>query len=78
MSYRIEIRPAAIRALNRIDHQDRDRIGDQEALVNMILRGSQPLVDPDPQARLEVGDDLVVACREDDRAALERFLAEGP
>lgn len=42
-----------------------------------ILRGSLPVVDPDPQQRIEAGDELVVACRADDRAALERYLVEG-
>src|SRR4051794_13628619 len=42
-----------------------------------ILRGSQPLVVPDPNVRLEAGDDLVVACREEDRAAFERYMEVG-
>lgn len=42
-----------------------------------ILRGSVPVVDPDPSQRLAAGDELVVACRADDRDALERFLVEG-
>jgi K+/H+ antiporter YhaU regulatory subunit KhtT len=42
-----------------------------------ILRGSLPVVDPDPQQRIEAGDELVVACRADGRAALERYLVEG-
>lgn len=33
MSYQIELRPAAIRALKRIDHQDRDRIRGAIALL---------------------------------------------
>lgn len=33
MTYRIELRPAAVRALKRIDHQDRDRIRGAIALL---------------------------------------------
>ncbi|MHA7272176.1 type II toxin-antitoxin system RelE/ParE family toxin [Arthrobacter sp. Bz4] len=33
MSYQIELRPAAVRALRRIDHQDRDRIRGAIALL---------------------------------------------
>lgn len=33
MTYRIELRPAAARALRRIDHQDRDRIRGAIALL---------------------------------------------
>ncbi|MEZ5177232.1 MAG: TrkA C-terminal domain-containing protein [Acidimicrobiales bacterium] len=42
-----------------------------------ILRGSVPVVDPDPEQRIEAGDELVVAGRAQDRDALERFLVEG-
>lgn len=33
MSYRIELRPAAVRALKKVDHQDRDRIRGAIALL---------------------------------------------
>ncbi|TFD78256.1 type II toxin-antitoxin system RelE family toxin [Cryobacterium fucosi] len=33
MTYKIELRPAAVRALRRIDHQDRDRIRGAIALL---------------------------------------------
>lgn len=33
MTYRIELRPAAARALKRVDHQDRDRIRGVIALL---------------------------------------------
>jgi len=33
VTYRIELRPAAVRALRRIDHQDRDRIRGAIALL---------------------------------------------
>jgi len=42
-----------------------------------ILRGSLPVVDPDPSQRLEAGDELVIVCRPGERAAFERFLVEG-
>ena len=42
-----------------------------------ILRGSVPVVDPDPSQRLQPGDELVVACRAEERDALERYLVEG-
>lgn len=42
-----------------------------------ILRGSLPIVDPDPNQRLEAGDELVVAGRAEARAELERFLTAG-
>ena len=38
MSYRIELRPAAIRALKRTDHQDRDRIRGAIALLGQDPR----------------------------------------
>jgi TrkA domain protein len=42
-----------------------------------ILRGHLPVIDPDPDQRLEAGDDLVIACRPGEREAIERFVAEG-
>ena len=42
-----------------------------------ILRGSVPVVDPDPSQRLAAGDELVVACRAEERDGLERFLVDG-
>lgn len=38
MNYRIELRPAAIRALKQIDHQDRDRIRGAIALLGQDPR----------------------------------------
>jgi len=46
--------------------------------VVAVLRGSLPIVDPDPDLRLVPGDELVVACRQDALDGLERFLREGP
>jgi len=42
-----------------------------------ILRRPAPLVDPDPDVALRAGDDLVIACRPDDRDAFVRFVREG-
>lgn len=42
-----------------------------------VLRGSVPLVAPDPSVRLEPRDDLVVACREDDLDRFVRYMTEG-
>jgi K+:H+ antiporter subunit KhtT len=45
--------------------------------VIAVLRGHLPVVDPDPSTVLDVGDDLVVACRGEQREALERLLRTG-
>lgn len=42
-----------------------------------VLRGSIPIVAPDPATRLERGDDLVIACREQDRDRFVRYMTEG-
>lgn len=42
-----------------------------------ILRGSVPIVAPEPTMRLEARDDLVIACREGDRARFEAFVRGG-
>jgi TrkA domain protein len=42
-----------------------------------ILRGSLPIVDPDPDQLLLEGDDLVIACQPADRAGIEQFVIEG-
>lgn len=42
-----------------------------------ILRASQPIVSPDPQTVLEAGDDLVVACREQDLEVFTRYVLTG-
>jgi TrkA domain protein len=42
-----------------------------------VLRGSVPLVAPDPSVRLEARDDLVVACREEDLEGFVRYMARG-
>ncbi|MDX2025183.1 type II toxin-antitoxin system RelE/ParE family toxin [Microcella sp.] len=61
MSYRIELRPAAVRALKNIDHRDRDRIRGAIALLSddpwppaaKPLRGR-------PAWRVRVGDYRVI------------------
>ncbi|MCU0270825.1 MAG: hypothetical protein MUF83_19575 [Acidimicrobiales bacterium] len=42
-----------------------------------VLRGSQPIVAPDPETRLQAGDELVFACRGVDRDGFARFLEVG-
>jgi len=42
-----------------------------------ILRRPAPLVDPDPEVVLQPGDELVIACRPDDRDAFVRFVKDG-
>jgi TrkA domain protein len=43
-----------------------------------ILRGSLPIVAPDPTVRLAAGDDLVIACQEQDRERFEHYITAGP
>lgn len=67
MSYRIEIRPAAIRALNRIDHQDRDRIRGAIALLGQDPRppGAKALQGRDG-LRVRVGNYRIIYTVQDD------------
>ncbi|MPV49097.1 plasmid stabilization protein [Pseudactinotalea sp. HY160] len=68
MTYEIEVRPAALRALTRIDHQDRARIRGAIALLAadprppaaQALRGREGL-------RIRVGDHRIIYTVEDDR-----------
>ncbi len=61
MSYRIKLRPAAVRALRRVDHRDRDRIRGAIALLGedprppgaTALRGRAGL-------RVRVGDYRII------------------
>jgi len=57
MSYQVELRPAAIRALKNIDHQDRDRIRGAIALLSEDPRppGAKALRNR-PGFRVRVGD----------------------
>ena len=61
MSYRIELRPAAVRALKRIDHQDRDRIRGAIALLGQDPRppGVKALQGR-PGLRVRVGDYRII------------------
>jgi TrkA domain protein len=47
------------------------------ATIVAVLRGSVPLVAPDPSVLLEARDDLVVVCREDDLDRFVRYMVEG-
>ena len=61
MSYQIELRPAAVRALRRIDHQDRDRIRGAIALLGEDPRppGAKSLQGR-PGLRVRVGNYRVI------------------
>ena len=61
VSYSIELRPAAVRALKRIDHQDRDRIRGAIALLGQDPRppGAKALQGR-PGLRVRVGDYRII------------------
>ncbi|MCS5715592.1 type II toxin-antitoxin system RelE/ParE family toxin [Herbiconiux sp. CPCC 205716] len=61
MSYRIELRPAAIRALKRVDLQDRDRLRGAIALLGQDPRppGARALQGR-PGLRVRVGDYRII------------------
>jgi TrkA domain protein len=42
-----------------------------------VLRGSVSIVAPEPSTRLAAGDDLVIACRDQDRDRFERYVIAG-
>ena len=67
MSYRIELRPAAVRALRQIDHQDRDRIRGVIALLGEDPRppGAKALRGR-PGLRVRVGNYRIIYTIEDD------------
>jgi mRNA interferase RelE/StbE len=67
VSYRIELRPAAIRALKRIDHQDRDRIRGAIALLGQDPRppGAEALQGRDG-LRVRVGNYRIIYTVHDD------------
>ncbi|MEO6532048.1 MAG: type II toxin-antitoxin system RelE/ParE family toxin [Pseudolysinimonas sp.] len=67
MSYRIELRPAAVRALKRIDHEDRERIRGAIALLGQDPRppGARALQGL-PGLRVRVGDYRIVYLIQDD------------
>lgn len=61
MTYEIELRPAAVRALKRIDHQDRERIRGAIALLGEDPRppGAKALRGR-PGLRVRVGDYRII------------------
>lgn len=67
MKYRIELRPAAVRALKRIDHQDRDRIRGAIALLAQDPRppGAKALQGR-PGLRVRVGNYRILYTVHDD------------
>lgn len=67
MSYQIELRPAAVRALKRIDHQDRDRIRGAISLLGQNPRppGAKALHGR-PGFRVRVGDYRIIYTVDDD------------
>ncbi|MDO8381556.1 MAG: type II toxin-antitoxin system RelE/ParE family toxin [Microbacterium sp.] len=67
MTYRIELRPAAVRALRQIDHQDRDRIRGAIALLGEDPRppGAQALRGR-PGLRVRIGNYRVIYTVNDD------------
>ena len=67
MSYRIELRPAAARALKKIDHQDRDRIRGAIALLGENPRppGAKALQGRDG-LRVRVGNYRIIYTIDDD------------
>lgn len=67
MTYRIELRPAAARALRKIDHQDRGRIQGAIALLGEDPRppGAKALRGR-PGFRVRVGDYRILYTIEDD------------
>lgn len=67
MTYRIELRPAAVRALKHIDHQDRDRIRGAIALLGEDPRppGARALRGR-PGFRVRIGDYRILYTVHDD------------
>ena len=61
MSYRIELRPAAVRALKKIDHRDRERLRGAIALLGDDPRppAAKPLRGR-PAWRVRVGDYRII------------------
>ena len=67
VSYQIELRAAAVRALKRIDHQDRDRIRGAISLLGEDPRppGAKALKGR-PGLRVRVGDYRIIYTVDDD------------
>jgi mRNA interferase RelE/StbE len=61
VKYRIELRPAAVRALKRIDHQDRDRIRGAIALLGQDPRPpGAKMLQGRPGLRVHVGNYRII------------------
>ena len=67
MTYRVELRPAAVRALKQVDHQDRDRIRGAIALLGEDPRppGAKALQGR-PGLRVRIGDYRIIDTVDDD------------
>lgn len=67
MSYCVELRPAAVRALKQIDHRDRDRIRGAIALLGQDPRppGAKALQGR-PGLRVRVGDYRIIYTIQED------------
>jgi mRNA interferase RelE/StbE len=67
VSYRIELRPAAVRALKKVDHQDRDRIRGAIALLGENPRppGAKALQGRNG-LRVRVGNHRIIYTIDDD------------
>jgi len=67
VTYRIELRPAAVRALKQIDHQDRDRIRGAIALLGEDPRppGAKALRGR-PGLRVRIGNYRIIYTVDDD------------
>lgn len=66
MTYQVELRPAAVRALKRIDHQDRDRIRGAIALLGEDPRPPvAKALQGRPGLRVCIGDYRIIYTVED-------------
>lgn len=67
MNYRVELRPAAVRALKQVDHQHRDRVRGAIALLSEDPRppGAKALQGR-PGLRVRVGNYRIVYTIQDD------------
>ena len=67
MTYQVELRPAAVRALRQIDHQDRDRIRGAIALLGEDPRPpSAKALQGRSGLRVRIGDYRIIYTVDDD------------
>jgi len=67
MTYQVELRPAAVRALKQIDHQDRDRIRGAIALLGEDPRPpSAKALQGRSGFRVRIGDHRIIYTVDDD------------